>query len=296
MATLLKSASIDSIDRPLAGVAWMLLAQFCFAVMGVAGRVSSSVAPWQEVLLVRFVAGAFAAWLLARLRNVPLVIVDKRAQFGRSFFGTVAALGTFYLLAARQMPLGDAVTLFAVSPLLVAVLSWPVLGERVTKRSALAIVVGFAGVVAIAKPSFQTAPVLVLIGFVTAASTAIAMMWLRRMGSSERGEAIVFNFSIFGAVVALVSALPILTWPKGYGLLWLCLTGLTGGLGQLCMTKAYSLAQAARVSAVTSTGIVMTRILALVVFFEVPTFWQWAGTALVLFATAAVASSGILKK
>ena len=198
------------IDRPHAGVAWMLLAQLCFAVMGVVGRISSSVAPWQEVLLVRFVAGAFAAWLLARLRHVPLKVVDKKAQFGRSFFGTVAAFGTFYLLAAKQMPLGDAVTLFAVSPLLVAALSWPVLGERVTLGSTVAIVVGFVGVVAIAKPSFHTAPLLVCVGLVTATSTAIAMMWLRRMGRTERGEAIVFSFSVFGALVTLVSALPVL--------------------------------------------------------------------------------------
>ncbi len=274
-----------------AGVIWMLLAQLCFALMGVTGRISSEVAPWQEVLLVRFVAGASAAWLVARARGIPLMIHDKRAQFWRSFFGTVAAFGTFYLLAAKQMPLGDAVTLFAVSPLLVALLSWPVLGERVSRASAIAIVVGLVGVIAIAKPSFQSTPLLAMVGLVTAVSTAIAMMWLRRMGAGERGEAIVFHFSVFGALVTLVSALPILVWPSMRGAMWLCVTGFAGGMGQLCMTKAYSLAEAARVSAVTSTGIVMTRILALVVFFETPTLTQWAGTALVLLATAAVATT-----
>jgi drug/metabolite transporter (DMT)-like permease len=272
-----------------AGVTWMLIAQLCFAFMGVAGRVSSEGTPWQEVLLVRFIAGAFAAWLIARARGVPLMIHNKKAQFGRSLFGTVAAFGTFYLLAAKQMPLGDAVTLFAVSPLLVALLSWPVLGERVSRAHAVAIVVGFIGVIVIAKPSFQSAPLLTVIGFVTAASTAIAMMWLRHMGAGERGEAIVFHFSVFGAMVTLVSALPILVWPSARGAMWLCLTGFAGGMGQLCMTKAYALDEAARVSAVTSTGIVMTRILALVAFAEAPTLMQWAGTALVLFATAAVA-------
>jgi drug/metabolite transporter (DMT)-like permease len=267
----------------------MLLAQLCFAFMGVTGRISSDAAPWQEVLLVRFIAGALAAWFVARGRGIPLVIGDKKAQFWRSVFGTIAAIGTFYLLAAKQMPLGDAVTLFAVSPLLVALLSWPVLGERVSTANAAAIVVGFVGVVVIAKPSFESAPLLAGVGLMTAVATAFAMMWLRRMGPGERGEAIVFHFSLFGALVALVSALPVLVLPSMRGAMWLCITGLAGGLGQLCMTKAYALAEAARVSAVTSTGIVMTRLLALVVFAETPTLTQWAGTALVLIATVAVA-------
>src|SRR5262249_57388020 len=52
---------------------------------------------------------------------------------------------TAYYLAIAQLQIAQTVALFFVAPLLVAALSAPVLGERVTPRSWVAIAIGGAG-------------------------------------------------------------------------------------------------------------------------------------------------------
>ncbi len=277
-------------DRPFAAVLWMVAAQACFACMSLGGRLLAGRVAWPQVALVRFVIGALAAYLVARIRLQRLVIRHRSAQFWRSVFGTLAAMGTFYLLSRAEMALGDAVTLFATSPLFVALISLPLLGERVTKSTLAAALFGFLGVILIARPSMSSAPWLVAIGIGTAASTAIAMVWLRRMGPDESSEAIVFYFSLFGAVPLL--GLAYRQWKDPTAAEWLLLvtTAFAGGFGQIFMTRAYSLTSAARVSAVMSTGVVMTRFAAMGILGERADGLQWLGTAIIVIATTLVAA------
>jgi drug/metabolite transporter (DMT)-like permease len=262
----------------------MVVAQALFALMGVTGRLGSSGVAWQEVVFVRFLVGALTAFTVARVRGQSLAITNRKLQSLRTLFGTLAALGTFFLLSARQIALGDLVTVFGTSPVFVALMSWPFLGERVQPREWLAIVVAFVGIVVIAKPTLDTAPLLILIGLATALSTAFAMISIRKMGPEESSEAIVFHFSCVGTLVALLLSIPVWKTPDlGSGLLLLA-TGMTGGLAQIAMTRAYTLDNAARVSAITYSGIIFTRLFAVPVFGEVPGWIQIAGSALVIAA------------
>src|SRR5262249_29221312 len=153
--------------------------------------------------------GALTALVVARVRGTPLRVRHKKEAWMRSICGTIAALGTFYTLAAPDLAVGDAATLFATAPIFVALLSWPMLGERVRGSVAFAL----AGILAVAQPSFKTAPHLVATGTFTAVASAVAMIWLRRMGPGESSEAIVFHFSSFGTVVAIVLSIPVWKTP-----------------------------------------------------------------------------------
>jgi drug/metabolite transporter (DMT)-like permease len=266
----------------LAGVLWMLVAQALFGVMGVTGRLGSGGVPWQEVVFARFLVGAITAWLVARMRGQSLGVTNRRLQFLRTLFGTLSALGTFFLLSAREIALGDLVTVFGTSPVFVALMSWPLLGERVHKREWLAIAVAFAGIIVIAKPTLDTAPLLVVVGLLTALSTAFAMISIRKMGSEESSEAIVFQFSCAGTLVALLVSIPVWKTPDLKSGLLLLATGMAGGLAQIAMTRAYTKDSAARISAITYSGIIFTRLFAVPVFGEIPGWLQIAGSALVI--------------
>jgi drug/metabolite transporter (DMT)-like permease len=269
----------------------MVLAQALFAVMGVVGRIGSVGVPWQEVLFARFLIGALTALLVAKIRHQSLAVPDQRRQMLRTGFGTLAAIGTFFLLASPQMSLGDLVTVFGTSPVFVALMSWPLLGERVRGREWIAILLSFAGIVAVAQPALKTAPFLVIVGLLTAFSSALAMVFLRGMGPGASSEAIVFQFSGIGAVVALLLSIPVWKTPDLRGALYLLATGVTGGLAQIVMTRAYALDSAARISAIGYSSIVFTRLYALPVFGEVPTAVQLAGSLLVIVAGVHLAMS-----
>jgi len=184
------------------------------------------------------------------------------------------------------------VTLGATTPIFVALLSRPLLGERVGRHVALAVAVAFAGVALLVRPSFAVAWPVALVATVGAFFYALAMIWLRRIGPGESHEAIVLHFSLVGLATMVTLALPVWRWPDATGGLALLGAGLGGGGAQLAMTRAYSLQQAAPVSAVSTLGVVITYLLAVPLFGDLPTPWQLAGAALVLAATALLTTGG----
>jgi drug/metabolite transporter (DMT)-like permease len=260
----------------------MTVAQLLFAMMAAGGRLAGRTVPWQEVCASRFLVGALTAYIVARARGQSLRIVRVREAWLRSAFGTLAAGGTFFLYAAKALALGDAATVLATAPIFVALLSAPLLGERVRPGLLVALLLGFAGIALIARPSFGSAGHLVAIGIATAISSAMAMVWLRRIGPSETSEAIVLHFSGVGAVVMLILSLPVWQTPDARELVVLGLVGFCAGLAQLSMTRAYSRDHAARVSALGYSGVVFTRALAMPIFGEVPDATQAVGSLLVI--------------
>jgi drug/metabolite transporter (DMT)-like permease len=279
--------TVTSKREPTRAVAWMLLAQLLFALMAIGARIGGRDVPWPEVAATRFFVGAMTAYGVARVRGQSLAITRVREAWLRSAFGTLSAAGTFFVYAAPGLPIGDAVTLLATSPIFVTLLSAPILGERVRAGSAAALVVGFSGIVVVAQPSFSTAPHLVGAGAGAAVTSALAMLWLRRISQSESSEAIVFHLSCVGFAAMLLASVPVWKTPNAHDVPGLALMGLSGGLAQIAMTRAYALDHAARVSIVSFSSVVIMRILAVPVFGEAPSPMQIAGSLLVV-------ASGIL--
>jgi drug/metabolite transporter (DMT)-like permease len=270
----------------------MLLAQLCFAGMNVFTRLGAAHLPWQEIAAARFLVGALIAIALAVARGVSLRVTDRPGTWRRSIFGTISACGTFYALSSPRIGIGDAATLSATAPIFVALLSGPLLGERVGGRLWIAVLLAFAGVVALLRPSFDLAAPVAAVATVGAFFYALAMIWLRKIGPGESHEAVVLHFSLVGMATMLLLALPRWTWPETTGGLYLLGAGLGGGGAQLAMTRAYSLQRAAPVTALSNLGIVFTYLLALPVFPDRPTGWQVGGSLLVIAATVLVGTAG----
>jgi drug/metabolite transporter (DMT)-like permease len=260
----------------------MALAQLLFAMMAIGARFGGRDLPWQEVAATRFAVGALTAYVVARARGQSLRISRRREAWLRSVFGTLSAAGTFYVYAAPRLPLGDAVTLLSTAPIFVALLSAPLLGERVRPNVAVALALGFSGIVLVAQPSFRAAGHLVAAGTGAALAAALAMIWLRRIGPRESSEAIVFHFACVGLTVMLLASLPVWRAPTARDFFWLGFMGLTGGLAQIAMTRAYALDHAARVSVMGFSSVAIMRVLALPVFGEVPSTLQAMGSLLVI--------------
>jgi drug/metabolite transporter (DMT)-like permease len=266
----------------LAGLGWMLLAQVCFAAMNVSARLAGSDVPWPEVASARFLVGAVLAWGIARSRGASLAITDRRTSWMRAIFGTLSAVCTFYAITSRRINLGDAATLGATAPIFVAMLAPSLLGERSGRAVPVAAGIAFAGVALVLQPSFESAIGVAMIATLGAFLYSIALISLRRLGGGETHEAVVFHFSCVALATMTTLAIPGWRTPTPHGLLWLVATGITGGLAQLAMTRAYSLDRAARVSTLTFLGIVFTHLLAIPIFGEHPGWSQAVGAVLVM--------------
>ncbi len=271
------------------GLAWMAIAQVFFAGMNVCTRLGARTLPWSEMAAGRFLIGIMIAVGVAWYRGSSLRIIDRPNAWRRSVYGTSAALCTFYALASTRIALGDAVTLGSTAPIFVALLSGPMLAERVNGRVALGVALGFAGIVIVVRPTFSLALPVAAIATLGALFYALAMLWLRKIGPGESAEAVVLHFSLVALAVLLIVSLPVWRWPDWNSGLLLMGAGVAGGAAQIAMTRAYSLHRAAPVTALSSLGIVFTHLLAIPVFGDSPTGWQIGGALLVIAASVLLA-------
>lgn len=281
-------------DTALAGLGWMLIANVLFAAMTIFARLASHHAAWAEVGMARAGVGAAVAIAFAVHRKAPLTTRRRGLSWARSLFGTGAMLSTFYALGAADLAVGDAVTLGATSPIFLALLSGPLLGERPGRIVWVVTLVAFAGIALVAGPRFASGGWSAAVALAAAGFSAFAMIFLRRMrsgagGGAESVEAITLHFSLVSLAAHLAIALPTLALPSATGLALLAGTGLAGGLAQMAMTRAYALTEAARLGAASYVGTVLAQLGAVLFLGEVPGTTQVVGGALVVGAGVALA-------
>lgn len=272
------------------GILWLLLAESLYVVMRLATRANAGALSWPTLAASRFLGGALLVAAVAWWRGASLRPVDRRATWMRSLFGAGSAVGVFYALGTDRIAVGDAATLSATAPFFVALLSRPLLGERVTRRVAAAIGLGFVGAAVLVSPSFGTAAPVAFVALAGAASYGVAMIWLRRLGPSESSEAVALHVSLVsGAVLGTVAAtmwaagaLPTAARPADWTAL--ALAAAAGGLGQIAVTRAFALERAATLGAVSYAGVALTYVAEAVLLRRIPGTLQLAGAALIVVA------------
>jgi drug/metabolite transporter (DMT)-like permease len=270
------------------GVLWILVTEVCFALMRVATRWGAADLPGLEIGGVRFLGGALVALGMARARGTRLGVGDQKNAWLRSIFGTVNALAVFLALGSRRIALGDVATLTATAPLFVALLSGPVLGERVSPRVRAGAMLGFVGVAVLSRPALRISGDLALALLLGSLSYALALLRLRRLGVSEGSEAIALHMSLVAGVVLLLASWPRFVVPPPRSWLPLAASAVLGGFGQIAMGRAYGLDRAARLSAVSYSGVVITYALEAFWFARAPLAHQWIGAGLVCLAGVVV--------
>jgi drug/metabolite transporter (DMT)-like permease len=162
--------------------------------------------PVHEIVFVRSLV-AFPLLLIA-------TVAEARGWPTFSRFGLHLLRGllmyvafTAYYLAIAHLQIAETVALFFVAPLLVAALSGPVLGERVTPRSWIAIAIGGAGVLVILRPGLGTLDRALLLPLFAALAYALSVLCGRRLGQSQSGAAMALSATVIYAIASGTMAL-----------------------------------------------------------------------------------------
>jgi drug/metabolite transporter (DMT)-like permease len=148
-------------------------------------------------------------------------------------------------------------TLTNTFPIWVALLSWPLLHERPSAATWVAAGCGVLGVFLIQQPGGATSPeyrFAVPLALIAAFTSAVAMLGLHRLKGLD-AWAIVVHFSGVSTAFVLVSWLfgpvpPVEQVLDGRLALLLVGVGAAATVGQLCLTRAFTSGQPARVSVV----------------------------------------------
>ena len=267
----------------------MLASALAFSLMGVCVKQVGGRIPVAEVVLARALLNvAFSWWLLQRAGIDPWGH-RRGLLIGRGAIGSAALLCVYAALA--ELPLAAATVLQYLYPTFTTLLAWLVLGERVGPRLLLAVLLGWGGVMLMARPSLGTAvampslPTLpVLIAVAGALCTALAYVSVRSLARSEHPLVIVFYFPLVAVPLSLPLVLLDPVLPTATELLWLLGVGVFTQLGQMALTSSLTALPAARATAISTVQVVFAGLWGWLIFAETVAPPTVVGAVLVLAA------------
>jgi drug/metabolite transporter (DMT)-like permease len=201
----------------------------------------------------------------------------------RAALGLIAMGSFFYAL--RFMTLIDATAIAMAAPLLITILSVPILGEQVGCHRWTAVVVGFIGVIIMLKPDpEQMVQPIVVVPLITALAYALLQVVTRQHAHRESTQAFVFTYLSISTLVPGVFCLyewqpvEVETLPAVVGI------GVAGGTMMLFMIQAYRVAQASFLAMLDYTALLWAAALGWLFWRELPSASTVAGGAILVAA------------
>ncbi|HIF37428.1 MAG TPA: DMT family transporter [Marine Group III euryarchaeote] len=263
-----------------AAIAWMVLAGLCFSATGVFVKLSGGHVIVWTVIFGRSVVIAVMTYILSKIQKVSLSFKEPKWLISRCITGFSAMACYFY--AIPLIPLTTAVVLQWTSPLFVALFSGYLIKEKVSPFLFGCIGIAFAGTVLIISPSFEAIETNALYALASGILSALAYLSIRELRSTASSESVVFWFAIFCIMVSLPLSARELTTLSSYEIQILVGVGITAGIGQIGMTRAFHAAKAAYIGAFSYSTVVVSWIYGLFIFDEVLSSWDMLGTLLIV--------------
>jgi len=188
----------------------------------------------------------------------------------------------FNFFALRYLRLDQVLAITFSTPIFVAALSGPVLGEWVGWRRWIAIAVGFAGILVVTRPGFgivHPAAILAILGALTYAFFFLATRLLSRCDGNET----TLFYSNFVGAVLMLPMLPFF-WetPSAAHLTLLVMAGALASVGHYMVIAAHRLAPAALLSSFIYSELVWVILLGYLVFGDLPDGWTLTGAGIVI--------------
>jgi drug/metabolite transporter (DMT)-like permease len=270
---------------PVRAILFMCLAGALFACLDTTAKYLVLVPqlPMSQVVWMRYV-GQFAAMIVA-LGAVAVPNLLRTERLGAQLVRSCLLLGStaFNFLALLYLRLDQTTTVSFLSPLLVAILAGPLLGEWIGWRRAVAILVGFAGVLLAVRPGLSGFHPAFFFAFACVGCNAFFSIITRYLAAHDSSEVTLFYSMIAGTF--LVAPLAIADWVAPADLkTWALLLamGLYGAIGHYCFILAHRYAPASRVAPFVYVTLLTHSFAGFLVFGQVPDGWTLAGALVVI--------------
>jgi drug/metabolite transporter (DMT)-like permease len=225
---------------------WMTGAIASFSAMAVAGREAALDLDTFEIMFYRSIVGLVIVcvilsvtgrWHQVSRRHPGLQLLRNLAHFSGQ---------NLWFYAITVIPLAQVFALEFTSPLWVLVLSPLVLGERLTRIRVLAAVMGFIGILIVARPGAESLNLGVLTAALSAVCFALTIMLTKKLTRTESVACILLYLNVTQLVFGLIAAGydGAIALPSAISLPWVVLIGVAGLLAHFCLTNALSIAPA----------------------------------------------------
>lgn len=200
---------------------------------------------------------------------------------------TLVSNGTF-VYALGVLPLAEVFALGLTAPVFLAAFGAILLGERITRLTALGLALGFGGMLAIVSGdafsgSTSHSPVALLAALVSPVTYAFNIVLLRQQIAAETPvQVVLVQAALIAVFVTPLAAFS--SWTTDVTSLWpmILAIGVTSTAGYLILVKALAGLTAVRYSVIEYTGLIWAALIGWLWFSERPTPQLWLGAALIV--------------
>ncbi len=286
----------------LGGAVFAVLAATCFSINDALIKSLSDGYPLHQIVFVRALVGIVVLMALV----IPLTegyraLGTRRPllHLARGLFIFFANLTFFLGLAA--LPLAEAVAIFFISPLIIALASIVFLGEQVGPRRWAAIAVGLVGVLIMLRPGSQAFQVAALLPIAAAIGYTGLHILTRKIGTADSLMTMSISVQIVFLTVSLLigaalgdgrfgdvdhPSLQFLfrawAFPSLFDLSVMILSGLLVAGGGVAITQAYRTSEAALIAPFEYVALPLSVLWGFLFFAEWPDGVAFFGIALIL--------------
>jgi len=272
-------------DRATTGIVMMLVAYFLFSLIDtsvkwlvLAGLSAVQLTFFRYVgqflISLTQIAAGGVSWDRFATEKLGLVLLR----------GVLLAVATFFnFVALNHLPLTVTSSIMFSAPIIVCLLSWPLLGERVGPVRWAAIILGFCGVLVVIRPFGETFHWAALLAAHNAVAMALYSILTRKLAGTVATE----TMQLYMGAVGTLATLPFLwaAWiTPSTSLDWGLMIGLgvLGWAGHEILTRAHSFATASVLMPYTYSFMLYLTVTSYLVFGDLPDQWTVLGAAIIV--------------
>jgi drug/metabolite transporter (DMT)-like permease len=263
------------------GILTLMLAVFLFTAMDATAKGMLAIYPLPQVVWARFVGQLLIVLIYLGPRSLPALrtrhpfwhLVRSVTQFGSTalFFGSLYFIG-----------LAEATALADINPVLITLGAALFLGEPLRRSRVLGVLLAMVGALIVIRPGSGIFTPAALLPLATAVTYAINVLVTRHIGRRETPWASMIYAAAFGAALSSL-ALPWGWEPIALQDAWrFALLALLGAGAQLCIIRAFALAEASVLAPFAYCGILFATFWGMLLYGEFPDLWTVVGALVIV--------------
>jgi drug/metabolite transporter (DMT)-like permease len=288
-STVTRTASAEDGRMRILAIALMCGTMVCFTGQDTCAKWLSASLPIAQIVWARYVGASLIALIASRPLSRPAILRSRRPRLQLLRSALLFVSTTANVFAVRQLQLSETATISFLTPVFVALLAGPVLGEKVSVERMIAIALGFLGVVIATHPGTGALQPIVLVAVAGVVCNSGYVLATRKLAGADAAQTTL----VWTQIAGIVFLTPILPWvwrqPQS-GLDWL----IMAGMGVFAATSHGMLIVAHRYApAPTLTPFTYTQLIWMIIS-GVVVFGQWPSPDTLVGATIVVACGAYL--
>lgn len=262
---------------------WMSGAILSFTSMAIAGRAVSFELDTFEIMMFRSFVGVVLVVVVAGLAGTLNQVT--RRNMGLHFIRNLSHFAgqNLWFYAITVIPLAQVFALEFTSPIWAILLSPLILGEKLRPIGLLAALIGFFGILLVARPNPQTLDVGQIAAACAAIGFALSALFTRKLTRTESITCILFYLTVMQAAFGVIFAGfdGDITLPSANSLPWIVLIACAGLVAHYCLTTALRLAPASVVMPIDFIRLPLIAVVGMTLYAEQIDLWVLVGAAVI---------------